>query len=700
MFDEVRILTLGLATVIDAVLLLAMFRPPAWRYLPVWLVLLTSGAGLWHLSTFIHALLAEASAPSALTAQWMVMLMMTAGLLLMPAAMLHGVLRLSRTGMEQTASPNYWYALPYASLLALVPAASRLWVNPASAYMELLTPFVVPYAIGTSAVNLFAAAQLWRLRKRLTLPGAERLCAYMAGIMVAMTFGIIFMATISPHLSWHAAEVWQLLVTLSPAAPALLFAYFVVRFRFMSLIVERAIVYGAVVTALLLLHRLVTRSLTDVVADRYHFDLEIVEGAAIVMLVLAYRPLRRRMAEALRYLLGGPMDRLRDETRRVAVRMSELAGHPPEELLGWFVESLAATLQVNYVAGWLFSTTDVTAVQRGTVCQLSSADAETLRSSLINRGLRYCVWSNAPSATAAEIIERADASLAVVINQQNVQGLLVVGRQRFRQQPTEEEINTLILLVEQLAGAMNNSMLQAERMHAERRALQNEKLSTLGLLAGSIAHEVKNPLSSIKTIASVLVEQLGPLSEHSEDLRLILSEVDRLSTTTSQLLDFARPTAASGSGAFLPVLDRTLHVMRHVARQHDVVIEGPPRVCLPSVSADETSLREIFFNLLSNSIDAAGSGGRISIGCRQENGCLVTEFRDTGPGIPPEDQHRLFEPFFTTKPHGTGLGLYVVARRVRELGGDICCHSTIGHGTSFVVKLPLKDDLACQNSGS
>jgi signal transduction histidine kinase len=340
------------------------------------------------------------------------------------------------------------------------------------------------------------------------------------------------------------------------------------------------------------------------------------------------------------------------------------------------------------------------AIHRGACEHLSDAEAETLRSGLLEAEMRFCVWGTAPTAVTADLIEAADASLAVVIAQQNVQGLLVVGRQRFQQQPNDEAINTLVLLVEQLAGAMNNSVLQSERMHAERRALQNEKLSTLGLLAGSIAHEVKNPLSSIKTIASVLAEQLGPSSVHGEDLQLILGEIDRLSTTTSQLLDFARPTAPNSQNALVPVLERTLHIMRHVAGQHDVTIDGPPQASLPSVTADESSLREIFFNLLSNSIDAAGAGGRVSIDCREEDGYLVTEFRDTGPGIAPEVQDRLFAPFFTTKPQGTGLGLYVVARRVRELGGEIRCHSAVGQGTSFIVKLPQKGQATCPSFGS
>src|SRR5205807_1269078 len=106
-----------------------------------------------------------------------------------------------------------------------------------------------------------------------------------------------------------------------------------------------------------------------------------------------------------------------------------------------------------------------------------------------------------------------------------------------------EEINAVLLLVEQLTITLDHSLLVAERLDAERRAGQAEKLAALGLLASSLAHEIKNPLSAVKAIATVLAEDLGPDSPHAEDVGLILGEVNRLAATTMQLLEFARPTA-------------------------------------------------------------------------------------------------------------------------------------------------------------
>ena len=109
----------------------------------------------------------------------------------------------------------------------------------------------------------------------------------------------------------------------------------------------------------------------------------------------------------------------------------------------------------------------------------------------------------------------------------------------------KEEANAVLLLVEQLAITLDNSRLIADRLLAERRAGPLEKLSALGLMSSAIAHEIKNPLSAVKTIATVLQENLGPDSPHAEDVAVIRGEIDRLAATTQQLLAFARPDPIS-----------------------------------------------------------------------------------------------------------------------------------------------------------
>ena len=130
-------------------------------------------------------------------------------------------------------------------------------------------------------------------------------------------------------------------------------------------------------------------------------------------------------------------------------------------------------------------------------------------------------------------------------------------------------------------------------------------------------------------------------------------------------------------------------MLRHLARQHDVALEVVIPADLPLVRADDPALREIFFNLLNNALDAAGPGGRVSVRCCLIDSHVVAEVRDSGAGLPTAVHERLFEPFLTTKTNGTGLGLHVVGRRIRETGGSIACESGTDRGTLFTVRLPV-----------
>ena len=252
--------------------------------------------------------------------------------------------------------------------------------------------------------------------------------------------------------------------------------------------------------------------------------------------------------------------------------------------------------------------------------------------------------------------------------------------------------NRLILwlyVVEQLAIAISNCQLQASRLAAERRAHQNEKLSTLGLIASSIAHEVKNPLASIKTIATVMAEDLEPGNVHSKDVDLIICEVDRLNTTVNKLLRFARPTdEAKTDSSISTVINDILHIMGYLATKNGVSINSDIATDLPLIAADENTLREIFFNLIVNAVEAAGAQGQVAVTATANNDEITVVVRDSGAGISPEMQEQLFQPFVSDKPSGTGLGLYLVARHANDLGGTIECRSKPEQGTQFIVKLP------------
>ena len=266
--------------------------------------------------------------------------------------------------------------------------------------------------------------------------------------------------------------------------------------------------------------------------------------------------------------------------------------------------------------------------------------------------------------------------------------------------------------MDQFAATVQNGQLQAARLSAERRAVQQEKLSVLGLLSGSLAHELKNPLSSIRTIATLLKEDLREGSDQVREVDLIISEIDRLTQTTQRLLDFSRPSDETHLGVAPDrIIRRLLHILGHLARQHDVTLCVELTLGTTLVAASDASVSEILFNLIKNAIEAVRGEPirRVSIQtsplrCEMENNLEspkrvasaeqpATDFAmisvsDTGPGIAADQLTHIFQPFVTGKSDGTGLGLYLVGERVRELKGTVSSSSDTNQ-TVFEVRLPM-----------
>jgi signal transduction histidine kinase len=725
MLEHLELLSVGGAAVIVTVLFLIVIERRNWRYVSAWMVLLTAGAWLWLVGLFGQHLLTGTPGEWAMTVRWLTRVVMVTGVLLMPSALLHGSLRLWRTGVELNPPRRWPYVSAYVPMLVVIPCSISLRSRaPDSDFLVLVQPYVVPYLIGLTSISAFAAVQFVRLRRTVSQPGVRQFLAGMASTLVAMT-GLIVFAVLIAIPAWpDAARWWRLIVSLTPVVPAIVFGYFVGRFQLLPLILERTFAYAGIVVGLLLFHRVAVQGFTDELSSRLGVDLAIVQGMLAIALVLAYRPLRQRAGEALRYLLGHRVHETRDRIRSLAVTLTERAGRPEDELLAWFVRAVRDALRVEFVSGWLMqgevtisptggegstvvssraqgatgsllpvrATTAIARADKPPVApdRVTFDDMTALHAAFVSANQRVCTRLDAPTDEAVAALDRADAEIAIRLAHGSVAGLLILGRKPWHEPLSEEDCNAVILLAEQFASTLHNSRLHAERLAAERRALQHEKLSTLGLLAGSLAHEIKNPLSSIKTIVTVMSEQNGSAGPHAEEFRLVLGEIERLTTTTSQLLDIVRtPRTDSAPVDVSAVIEQTLRLLTLLARQRNVKLESRLAACLPSLAAGEASLREIAINLLTNSIDAAGSGGCVTITSRQDDGRIVLEVHDSGPGIPPEVQDRIFEPLVTTKESGTGLGLYVVGRRVQELGGEIHCRSVPGEGTRFTVIFPL-----------
>jgi signal transduction histidine kinase len=197
----------------------------------------------------------------------------------------------------------------------------------------------------------------------------------------------------------------------------------------------------------------------------------------------------------------------------------------------------------------------------------------------------------------------------------------------------------------------------------------------------------------MKTIATLLAEDLASRDEHRKDVEMILTEIDRLTATTQRLLESARPADDTRQRSEPDtVIQKLLGILGHLARQYGVEVQTELQASQAVVVATDATLSEIFFNLIKNGIEACQNCSlpRVLITTQVVNGILEVQVVDNGAGISPELQNSLFQPFVTGKPKGTGLGLYIVAERIRELRGTISCRTEIGSGTTFELRLPLE----------
>ncbi|HST24326.1 MAG TPA: ATP-binding protein, partial [Blastocatellia bacterium] len=230
-----------------------------------------------------------------------------------------------------------------------------------------------------------------------------------------------------------------------------------------------------------------------------------------------------------------------------------------------------------------------------------------------------------------------------------------------------------------------------ERAQLEEQLLQREKLSSIGLLAAGVAHEVNTPLAGISSYAQMLLQQVPDQDPKRKLLEKIHIQTLRASGIVNNLLNFSR----TGDTQFREVelnrvLDDTLQLLEPQLRNAKLDINKNFGEELPAALGNASKLQQVFMNLVLNARDAMPAGGRLTINTRLVDTSLVVDFRDTGCGIAPENIARIYDPFFTTKEvgQGTGLGLALSYGIIQEHGGRIFVESRPGEGTHFTIKLP------------
>ena len=521
---------------------------------------------------------------------------------------------------------------------------------------------------------------------------------------IAVLIGVAHLLGQRPVLG----PVLGLVLFLSPILPAYILSHFIYRYSFFQIVVNPALLYSALTGIVLTVYLIVIRRVAEAFGRLDGgLRVEVVEAVLISLLIFLFQPVKNRLQGVINRLFF----RARYEYQHLLGALSQTLNvpHALGARLQSVVEAVSAGLKVHAVSLVLFDYEKERVRNVQVIASRGLPGFEPLavpfgrgeeNSAQIEQVIGWLLAHRRPlyvgelhGTALSGILAAQGVQLCFpVLQEENPVGLLCLGEKKRGVSFLSEEWELLGTLCNQIALAVENTRLVERRLQLERQMYEAERLSALGLLSASIAHEVKNPLSSIKAIATVLREDLQNDAPKAGDLTVVLREIDRLSRVVDRLLKFAQPKQGAAFQAvdIKAVLEDVVLILSHEAERQDVAIcfDVPDGL---GVTGDPEDLKEMFFNLILNGIQAMEGhheNRRLTLMARQVFPYVEVRVADTGPGISAVDQARIFEPFYTTKASGTGLGLAIVKRDVARMGGSIAVTNAEPSGAVFAVQLP------------
>ncbi len=582
----------------------------------------------------------------------------------------------------------HWVSFPKRALIALfyLPLIGAPWlvgmllgrlrVEPLAALEPYTRPLIAWLVLALAVAALVNIRLLQVSEDRL-----KRFHGWLAGIEALLAAGFAWTYLLRPLPLPGLGGAFVTFLMAVAVLPGALVAYSIFRYNFLDIKVQRNLIYTLVAIFALLIYLNFIRRLSGFLEERGILPSAVTEGLMIFLLVILLEPIRKWINGVLERAFASEFGRV----QKVSAEIQDFANRSGDlEALKHFVEEkVSAEMGLERVK-----------------LSLGRIHGTALRP------------EGPPSKVRVFAIRRGG----------DVIGLLDVAP--VGPELSGDQIAALQLLADQLAAAIELCQLIADKVRLERELAEKAKMAFLGEMAARIAHNVKNPLSSMKTLMQLLEEDPSLSERVREDCRLVVAEIDRLNANVSQVLRYAKPARDTDRPVDLVgVVSGVLSVMRADAERRQVRLEfaPPPGPCL--IEGGEEAASDIVSNLVVNALQAGApdgppspagkdsfdpsrlgqsgqaeqldrkvtvrvTGGASGQALSDSIGSVWLSVDDQGPGVPVEFKSKIFQPFFTTRPGGTGLGLAIVARRVEEIGGTIECVSplTPEGGTRFLVR--------------
>jgi signal transduction histidine kinase len=273
-------------------------------------------------------------------------------------------------------------------------------------------------------------------------------------------------------------------------------------------------------------------------------------------------------------------------------------------------------------------------------------------------------------------------------------GTVNLGHKRSGAMYSHEDLDLLTQFAAQASIALENARLYREMQQTHMLMRRTDRLASLGSLTANLAHEIRNPLATIRTFLDLFPQRYKDKEFRGDFFQLTSSELDRISTLVTQLLSFARPVKPDvKKGNVNQVLDDIIQLVTVEAKKRHVTIDTNLQE-IHQALLDADQMKQVFINIFLNAFEAIKNRGRISVTTRdiKRNGMryVQVEISDNGQGIPEKILEHIFDPFFTTKKKGGGLGLSISHQIVEEHNGTIEVESRAKKGTTFIVTIPCE----------
>ncbi len=580
-------------------------------------------------------------------------------------------------GRDLNKSERLRVYMSYIPTIFLVIAIPKLWTGEYAPMFAKLSFFVLPFAFWIAYVLGLIALTEFLIARRSQNRSEKRIMQTLAASFIGI--GVVIFAALAFGLGEGtvAGLYLKTVANLGSLLPSVLLAYYIYRYRYLEIIIEESLIVVTFATVVLTVYVFGIRTIGDWMTQRYGVRPGLVEALLILTLALLAAPLRGWLAQRFRKLF----ERETALYKEIVSRIGSYAGQYKElsDLLQFVEERSTKALGLRQLR--IFVDGSVAGEVIGNR-QLPEPWGETVLEKSRSRG-----WS--PVEDDPVLVEQGFKLAYPLRREENVEGLLAVDAAAASL--THDVRSVIEMLASQVAIAIDDSRLLEENVRLERELAERERLASLGRMAATVAHEIKNPLSAIKSIAQVMREDESLKNEYERDLSLIVGETDRLSQSITQLLSFARKESPAAEPLTVgELLQTSVDLYRANAREQGIdlncEIETDATLAGKSVSA----VRDALSNLLLNAMQATSNGGEVLLTASNSDGELLISVQDSGPGVPNDLRERIWEPFFTTRQRGTGLGLAIVRKRVQEVGGSASLGvSSNGNGALFLLRIPI-----------